>query len=50
MLRPENIQTMKESGVIILLDATPATILERVKDDDSRPNLRGKKNVAAIAE
>lgn len=50
VLRPENIQTMKESGVIILLDATPATILERVKDDDSRPNLRGKKNVAAIAE
>ena len=48
VLREENRRLMKETGVIIWLDATPETILDRVKDDDSRPNLKGKKNVKDI--
>ena len=48
VLREENSRLMKENGVIIWLDATPETILDRVKDDDSRPNLKGKKNVKDI--
>ena len=36
--------------MIVLLDAAPGTILERVKDDDNRPLLRGKKNAEAIKE
>ena len=50
ILRPQNVQLMKENGVIVLLDATPETILDRLKDDDSRPNLRGRKTVAGIQE
>ena len=48
VLREENRRLMKENGVIIWLDATPETILERVKDDDSRPKLKGRKNVKDI--
>lgn len=32
------------------LTAEPETILERVKNDDSRPLLRGNKNTAFIAD
>ena len=39
---------MKKNGVIVLLTAKAETILERVKDDDSRPLLRGNKNVEFI--
>ena len=48
VLREENRRLMKENGLIIWLDATPETILDRVKDDASRPNLKGKKNVKDI--
>lgn len=50
ILRPQNVSLMKENGVIVLLDATPETILERLKDDDSRPKLRGRKTVEGIQE
>lgn len=50
ILRPQNVQLMKANGTIVLLDATPETILERLKDDDSRPNLRGRKSVEGIQE
>lgn len=46
--RDENVRYMKESGRIVLLTATPATILERVKDNDDRPLLRGNMNVEYI--
>ena len=41
---------MKKNGKVILLTATPDTILDRVKDDDSRPLLHGKKNTKDIGE
>ena len=50
VLREENVKLMKSSGTIIWLNAKPETILERVKFDDKRPLLAGKKNVAFISD
>lgn len=50
VLREENIQHMKKSGKVVLLTAKAETILERVKDDDNRPLLKGNKNVDFIQE
>lgn len=47
-LRDENAAVMKEAGTVVWLTAEPETILERVKHDDSRPLLRGNKNVEFI--
>ena len=48
VLREQNVAEMKKSGRIVLLTATPETILERIKDDNSRPLLQGNKNVEFI--
>jgi len=48
VLREQNVEVMKKEGYIVLLSAKPETILERVKDDDSRPLLQGNKNIAFI--
>jgi len=50
VLREENVRLMKESGVIVLLTASPEVILQRVKNDNQRPVLQGRKNVEAIRE
>lgn len=50
VLREKNVQEMKKSGQIVLLNAKPETILERVKDDDNRPLLEGKKNTEFISD
>ena len=50
VLRPENIRLMKENGRIVLLTASPETILARVKRSSARPLLEGRKNIAAITE
>ena len=39
-----------KNGKVVLLTAKPETILERVKDDHSRPLLEGNKTVDYIAE
>lgn len=49
VLRDENVENMKESGVIVLLTATPAAILERVRDNSDRPLLNGNMNEEYIA-
>ena len=49
VLREENIKEMKRSGKVVLLTATPETILKRVGKDDSRPVLKGKKTVDGIS-
>lgn len=49
-MREENVVEMKKNGKIVLLTASPKTILERVKDNDDRPLLKGNKNVAFITE
>ena len=48
-MREENRDIMAAHGVTVLLKASPGTIPERVKGDDNRPLLAGKKNVTAIA-
>lgn len=48
ILREENRNQMKKSGTVVLLTAEPETILERVRYDNNRPILEGKKNVPAI--
>ena len=50
VLRKQNVEEMRKGGKIVLLSAKPETILERVKDDDSRPLLEGNKTVAFISE
>ncbi len=39
ILRDENVENMKKNGNIVLLTASPSTILERVKKDNNRPLL-----------
>ena len=48
VLREENVAEMKKSGLVVLLTAKSETILERVKNNDDRPLLRGNKNVPFI--
>ena len=50
VLRTENVAAMKNSGLVVLLTAKPETILERVKDDDNRPLLKGNKNISFITD
>ncbi len=50
VLRRENVKSMRRSGVVILLTATPQTIYERVKNNRNRPLLNGKMNVDYIFE
>lgn len=49
-LRDENVACMKKGGRVVLLTASPETILERVKDSDERPILRNHKNVEFISD
>ena len=49
VLRPENVEMMKQSGKIVFLSATPETIYERVKNSTHRPLLNGNMNVEYIA-
>ena len=48
-LREENVKEMKKNGKVILLTASPETILERVKKDTSRPLLKDRKTPEGIA-
>ncbi len=50
VMRKENVDAMKASGTIVLLTASPETILERVKGGKSRPILNGHMNVEYISE
>ncbi|CBK74244.1 Shikimate kinase [Butyrivibrio fibrisolvens 16/4] len=41
---------MRKSGKVVLLNATPETILQRVKNSHNRPLLEGNKNIDFIRE
>lgn len=47
-MRDCNVAEMRKNGRVILLTANPETILERVKDDHSRPLLENNKSVPYI--
>lgn len=44
-MRDRNVAEMKRNGRVILLTAEPETILQRLKDDHSRPILENNKNI-----
>lgn len=46
----ENIDCMKQYGKVVWLQASPGSILSRIKEDESRPLLQGKKKEEAIQE
>lgn len=48
-LRHCNVEVMRENGRIIWLTAKPETILERVRDDHSRPLLEDHKDAVYIS-
>lgn len=50
VLREENVIEMKRNGKVVLLTATPETILQRVKYDNSRPVLKNRKTIDGIRE
>ncbi|NBH71089.1 shikimate kinase [Clostridiaceae bacterium] len=50
VMRDENVENLKKSSRIVLLTATPKTILERVKGSDERPILNGHMNEEYISE
>jgi len=50
ILREENRQFMKENGVVVLLEASPEQIFERIKHDNTRPLLAGNMTVEYIAQ
>lgn len=49
-LLDENIKIMKQNGHVVLLTASPETILERVKASDERPLLNGNKSIEFISD
>ena len=49
-MREENVAAMRRCGTVVLLTASPEVILERVRDDHSRPLLEGHKDVPYIAD
>ena len=50
VVRPQNVEYMKKSGIIVYLTATPETIYERVHNSTDRPILNGHMNVEYIAQ
>jgi len=50
VLKKENVALMKNSGIIVLLTATPETILSRIKNDKNRPLLNGNMTIEHISE
>ena len=49
-MRERNVKEMKKNGRVVLLTASPETILGRVKDSHDRPVIENNKNVEFIGE
>ncbi len=50
VMRDDNAEHMKKNGRVVLLQASPQTILDRVKDSNERPILNGHMNVEYIEQ
>jgi len=50
VLRPENVDLMKQNGKVVLLTAEPQTIYDRVKNNNERPLLNNNMSVGYITE
>ena len=49
-LRERNVKEMRKNGCVVLLTASPESILERVKNSHDRPLIENNKNVAFLSE
>lgn len=49
-LRPENVESMQKSGVVVLLTASPRTVYQRVQGSKSRPLLNQNMEEGFIRE
>lgn len=49
-MRDENVELIKEKGLLIYLELSPETVYYRTRKDNSRPLLHGKKTVEDIRE
>lgn len=49
-MRERNVKEMKKNGRVVLLTASPETILDRVKDSHDRPVIENNKNAEFIGE
>lgn len=47
---PENAAALAATGVIVLLEVSPETVLRRLEGDDSRPLLRRPDKAEAVRE
>jgi shikimate kinase len=43
VIRPENIEHLRNNGIVIWLKANPETIVARIREDTNRPSLTGGK-------
>ena len=50
LLRPENVENLKRTGVLVCLTASPKEILRRVGDERHRPLLNVKDRLTTIRE
>jgi len=50
VLRERNIETMRRSGIVVCLTASPEAIYSRLKDDSNRPLLAGGNAMNRIEE
>ena len=50
VVRPKNIERLRQNGVIIWLKARPENIIRRIKDNTDRPSLTGKKSFLEEAQ
>jgi shikimate kinase len=50
VLREENMEALRENGIVFCLDACPETILERTNKSEDRPLLRAEGPLAKIKE
>lgn len=50
VLRKENMEALRASGTVFCLSASPRTILERTRENDDRPLLKGDNPMARIED
>jgi shikimate kinase len=50
VLRPENVAALRANGVLVLLDASPETLFERIRGETHRPLLQVADPVGRIRE
>ena len=50
VLNPSNANTLRNNGTVFFFDVTPETVLERLKDDTSRPLLQKENKETAVRE